>query len=437
MRPENDAVTMTQASDNPLLQPWDTPYGLPPFDAIRPEHFAPAFEHAMRSHRAEVDAISGNSEAPTFENTLAALDRSGRALGRIAQLFFNLTASATSPALQAVERQMSPRLAAHHSAVHLDAGLFARIEELWQRRGELGLTGEQVRLAERVHLDFVRAGARLTGSARARYAAIEERLAELTTRFGQNVLADEASYRLILRDERDLAGLPADVRAAAREAAQERGESGVSMITLSRSLIVPFLTFSERRDLREQAFTAWTGRGEHDGEQTIGRLPARSWRCATSRRSCTATPTTPTTRSSDRMAGTPQAVARLLEQVWEPAKARAAAERDALQAMARSRGATHAIEPWDWRFYAEKVRNARIDFDDAVLKPYFSLDRMLVAAFDTARRLFGIRFVERPDLHAYHPDVRVFEVRGSDDAVDRRSSCTTTSRDRPSAAAPG
>ena len=406
---------MTDITDNPLLQPWNAPFGLPPFDRTRPEHFSPAFEHAMHAHRAEVDAIAGNTEPPTFDNTMAALDRSGRALVRIEQLFFNLTASETSPALQAVEREMSPRLAAHHSAIYLDARIFARIDSVAQRRGELGLTPEQSRLVERIHLDFVRAGAKLTAAAKARYGVIEERLAELTTRFSQNVLADEASYRLVLRDEHDLAGLPADLRSAAREAAEERGERGVWMITLSRSLVSPFLTFSARRDLREQAFNAWIRRGEHDGEHDNRPVARAILALRNEQARLHGYRHYADYALVDRMAGTPDAVAGLLEQVWEPAKALAAEERDALRQLALAEGATHPIEPWDWRYYAEKVRKARYHLDDAMIKPYFSLERMLHAAFDTANRLFGIQFVERKDLHAYHADVRVFEVRGGKD----------------------
>ena len=214
---------MTDPKANPLLQPWQTPYGLPPFEEIRPDQFLPAFEHALTAHRAEVGAIADGEAPPTFENTIVAFDLGGRELGRIAKLFFNLAASETSPALQAIEREMSPRLAAHYSAIYLHAKLFGRIDRLHQRRGELRLVPEQVRLLERVHLDFVREGARLSAASKARHAAIVERLAELSTRFSQNVLADEASYRLVLRSERDLAGLPHGLRAAARGAAQERG----------------------------------------------------------------------------------------------------------------------------------------------------------------------------------------------------------------------
>jgi len=408
---------MTESTDNPLLQPWQTPYGLPPFERIRPEHYGPAFEHAMRAHRAHVDAIAESSEPPTFDNTIAAFDRCGGELGRVERLFFNLAASETSPALQAVEREMSPRLASHYSAIHLHATLFARIEQLFQRREELPLAPEQLRLVERIHLDFVREGARLPAAARTRYAAIVERLAELTTRFSQNVLADESSYRLVLRNERDLAGLPEDLRAAARAAAQERGEADAWVITLSRSLIVPFLTFSDRRDLREQAFNAWIHRGEHDGEHDNRPLAREILKLRNEQARSHGYRHYADYALVDRMAGTPDAVAGLLKQVWEPAKARAAVERDALRAMALAHGAEHAIEPWDWRYYAEKVRKARHRVDDAVLKPFFSLERMLAAAFDTAQRLFGLRFIERPDIRAYHADVRIFEVRGRDDRM--------------------
>ena len=408
---------MTTPTDNPLLQPWTAPFGLPPFSAIRAEHFVPAFDAALRLHREEVAVIAASTAAPTFANTLVSFDRSGATLSRIEKVFYNLTGSETSPALQAVEREMSPRLAAHRSAIFLDSSLFARIDELHRRRSELGLDAEQLRLLERVHFDFERAGARLPEPAKARRAAIVERLASLSTRFAQNVLADEASYQLVLKDERDFAGLPEDLRAAARAAARQRGVETGAVITLSRSLIAPFLTFSERRDLREQAFKAWIRRGENDGEHDNRPVAREMLALRNELARLHGYRNFADYALVDRMAGTPAAVAQLLAQVWEPAKSRAATECDALRATALAHGEAHPIEPWDWRFYAEKVRKAHYGFDGAELKPYFALDRMLGAAFDTANRLFGIRFVERPDLHAYHPDVRVFEVRGRDDRV--------------------
>ncbi|MEO7338845.1 MAG: peptidase M3, partial [Caldimonas sp.] len=252
------------AAGNPLLQPWDTPYGLPPFTAIRPEHFVPAFDVAIAEHRAEIDAIGADPAPPTFANTVAAFDRSGRRLADVGRLFGNLTSSETSPALQAVEMEMAPRLAGHDSWIFMHRGLFARISALFENRARLELDPEPRRVLERIHSDFVRAGARIVGADQARYAVVMERLAELTTQFGQNVLADESSYRLVLRDESELAGLPEFVRAAARQAGIERGIDGC-VITLSRSHVVPFLTFSDRRDLRERAYRAWISRGEHEG----------------------------------------------------------------------------------------------------------------------------------------------------------------------------
>src|SRR5471030_2494621 len=262
------------AQSNPLLAPWETPHGLAPFEIIRPDHFAPAFAAAIKAHSDELDAIACNPELPSFSNTLVAFDRSGRLYARIESLFYNLSASETSPGLQAVERDMAAPLAAHSNAIYMHAGLFKRIDALYPGRDELSLTPEQLRLIERVHLDFVRAGAKLGAQEQKRYAAIMERLAQLTTTFSQNVLAAEAAYRLILKNEDDLAGLPGFVRAAAKQAALDRDVHHGWAITLSRSLIEPFLTFSSRRDLREQAFKAWISRGagEHDNRPVIAEI---------------------------------------------------------------------------------------------------------------------------------------------------------------------
>ena len=405
-------ATLPDNALNPLLEAWDTPHGLPPFDRLHPEHFAPAFEVAMRAHREELDAIAGNSEAPSFDNTVAAFDRSGRLLGRIEMVFYNLTASHTSPALQAVQRDMASPLAAHNNAVYLNEALFARLDALHSRRDTLGLSSEAQRLLERVHFDFVMAGARLAGPARQRYAVVMEELARLTTRFGQNVLHDEASYQLVLRTEEDMAGLPDFVRAAARQAAAERGVSDGAVITLSRSLIVPFLTFSERRDLREQAWRAWVERGEHDGDHDNRQVARAILKLRREQARLHGYASFADYALVDRMAGTKEAVAKLLDEVWPRALAAVERERSMLrQAMVDAgQGAAAQIEPWDWRYWAEKVRVARYAVDDAEVKPYFQLDRMVQAAFDCAGRLFGVRFTHRADLPVYHPDVKAYEV---------------------------
>ena len=413
VRPRTPDATMQDTSDNPLLQPWDTPHGLPPFGRFAPEHFRPAFEAAMRVHRTELQAIAEQPAAPDFDNTVAAIDRSGRLLARIEQAFHALTGSATSPAIQAVQREMAAPLAAHVSAVFMNRGLFARLDALHERRDSLGLDGEQRRLLERLHLDFVRAGARLQPAEQQRYAAIMERLAALTTQFGQNVLHDEVAFHLVLREEADLAGLPGFVRAASRQAALERGLAEGHVITLSRSLIVPFLTFSERRDLREQAWRAWVGRGEHDGAHDNRALvheilALRAEQARLHGRACYADHAL-----ADTMAGTRQAVAGLLDEVWQ--RALQAVEREGAwlrEAMADAgAGAQGPLQPWDWRYWAEKVRVARFAVDDAEVKPYFPLQQVVQAAFDCAQRLFGLQFTPREDLPVYHPDVRAYEVR--------------------------
>ena len=400
---------MTQS--NPLLSPWAAEYGLPPFAASEPSHFKPAFEAALAEQRAELEAIATQAAAPSFENTVAAFDRSGRLLARIEPFFGTLTSSHTSAELQAVQRDLAAPLAAHDSAIYMNAALFARFDALHAERHALGLSPEQLRLLERVHLDFVRAGAKLGPAEGQRYAQLMQELAELHTRFGQNVLADEAEFRLRLEGEADLAGLPEFVRAAARQAALDRGLGDTPVITLSRSLILPFLSFSERRDLRERAWRAWTSRGEHEGA-TDNRQVARE---ILQRRNVQARLHGHSSYAdyalADTMAGTQDAVQGLLGRVWPAAKAAAERERQALVELMSELGADHPLEAWDWRFYAEKLRRRDYALDEAELKPYFPLEAMVGAMFDCAQRLFGLSFTARPDLPAYHPDVNVYEVR--------------------------
>jgi len=408
---------MNLATSNPLLLPWDTPYGLPPFDAVRAEDFAPAFEVALTQHLAEIDAIANQAGAPGFDNTVVPLDRAGRLFHRIEALFYNLASSETSPALQAVERDMAPRLAAHASTIHLNAALFARLDVLHRDRDRLALGAEQRRLLERLHVDFVLAGARLAGDARQRYAQIMEQLAGLCTRFGQNVLADESAYQLVLRSDADVAGLPEFVRAAARQAAAERGVPGAGVVTLSRSLVVPFLTFSDRRDLREQAWRAWTSRGEHDGAHDNRPVAREILALRREQAQLLGFASYADYALADTMARRQSAVQELLMKVWQPAKARAEEERRELQAFAREHGLPDAIEAWDWRWLAERLRQQRFGLDENEVKPYFPLERMVEAVFDCAQRLFGVRFVAQPQVRAYHPDVKVYEVRAAGDEL--------------------
>ena len=401
---------MTDA--NPLLRPWTGPFEAPPFEAIRPAHYRPAFEAALADHAAEIGAIAGDAAVPTFENTIVALERAGASLDKVCAVFFNLSGSDTDEAIQAVEREMAPILSRHSSAIYLDAALYRRIDDLWSRRDALALDPEQARVLERYHTVFARAGGGLPEAAKARLAAIGERLATLGTQFGQNLLADERDYQLVL-EEGDLAGLPEPLVAAAAAAAEARGRPGRHVITLSRSSVEPFLQFSARRDLREAAFAAWAKRGENGGATDNRAIIAETIALRAERAKLLGYPSFAAFRLADTMAKTPEAARGLLQAVWEPAKARAGREGAALQLAANAEGGNFTIEPWDWRYYAERRRQSEFDLDEAEIKPYFQLDQMIEAAFYTAGKLFGLSFVPRPDIPLYHSDARAWEVRGA------------------------
>ena len=403
------------ANQNPLLQAWSAADQFPPFDRVQAEHFAPAFEVLFEQHLQQVEAIAGDRTPATFANTVEAFDQAGRQLALVEMLLENLIMSETSPALQAVEMEMAGRLADHHSAISLHPGFFERLNLVYQARQELELNEEQRRLLERLHLDFVRAGAMLQGQARERYAVITSRLAQLTTQFSQNILADEAEYRLVLKDADDLAGLPEFVLSAARSAAVERDLEG-HVITLSRSLITPFLTYSKRRDLRQAIWSARVARGTHP-ERDNRPVAREILALRVEQAALLGYKNFADYALADRMAGQPAAVYALLEQVWEPAKQSLAAERVALVEVARELGEPEAIEGWDWLYLAEKVRAARFNLDVAEVKPYFSLEAMVAAMFDCAQRLFGLSFTERHDVPLYHADARLWDVKRHGQAI--------------------
>ncbi len=406
-----DAVV---ADRNPLLADWSAPFGLPPFGEIEPWHYETAFDLALGLARQAIDGIAANPEAPSFANTIEAMELAGRELTRVASVFFNLAGSHTSEELQRIERDIAPKLACHSSETLLNQELFARVAALWETRDGLGLDPEQDRVLERYRLMFTRAGAGLDEAGRARMAEISQRLAVLGTKFSQNVLADEAGYQLLLESEEDLAGLPPFLRQAAAEAASERGHPGKHVITLSRSLIEPFLQFSTRRELREKAFNAWIARGENGGDTDNRAVIAEILALRDERAKLLGFDSFAAYKLDDTMAGTPAAVRELLETVWGPAVTQARREAEALQQLAAGAGDNVTIAPWDWRYYAEKLRLRDHALDEAELKPYFQLDKMIEAAFHTAGRLFGLSFREIDGLTLYHPDVRAFEVLDAD-----------------------
>ena len=403
----------SQAPANPLLMAWQTPCETPPFAEIAPEHFLPAFEQAFADHAAEIVAITHDPSAPDFANTITALERSGKLLTRVSAVFYDLVSAHSNPALLEIDKEVSLRMARHWNPIMMNAVLFGRIALLHDNRSGYGLSSEQVRLLERTYTRFHRAGAGLDEAAKKRLAEINERLAHLGTSFSHHLLGDEQEWFMEL-GEPDRDGLPETFVAAARAAAEERGMAGKAIMTLSRSFVEPFLKSSSRRDLREKVFKAFTARGDNnnanDNNATI--VEILSLREESAR--LLGYPTFAAYRLEDSMAKTPEAVRGLLERVWKPARARALADRDDLQALVAKEGGNFALAPWDWRYYAEKLRQIRANFDDAAIKPYLALDHMIDAAFDCATRLFGLTFSERKDIPVWHPDVRVWEVKDRD-----------------------
>ncbi|WP_342643227.1 M3 family metallopeptidase [Rhodoligotrophos ferricapiens] len=406
-------MSQSHTLTNPLLAPWNTPFEAPPFSEIRPEHFQPAFEAAFASHANEIAAIRDNPEKPTFENTILAMERAGRDLDRVFSVFFNLTGADTSDTLQKIEREIAPAYTRHLSAIYLDGDLFARIKSLYDSRKAVDLSPEQARVLDRYHIRFTQNGAGLAPAEKRRLAEINERLSVLGTTFGQNVLADERSYALVLDGAEDLAGLPDFVIESAAEAARDRGLPGKHVITLSRSSIEPFLQYSARRDLREAAFRAWTSRGE-TGETDNRPIIAETVRLRAERARLLGYDSFAAYRLKDTMAGSPEAALDLLQAVWTPAREQALREQAALQALIAEEGGNFDIKPWDWRYYAERRRKAEFDLQESEIKPYLQLEKMIEAAFYTANRLFGLTFSERDDVPIYHPDMRVWEVKDAE-----------------------
>lgn len=398
------------ADVNPAIANWTGPLGLPEFTGIEPQDFEAAFAVALPAHLVEIEAIATSPEEPTFENTIAALERTGELLTRASDIFWNLTGAHTNDTLQELERKLSPELSRHYSAIRMNLSLFGRIDALYQKRESLGLDMEAGRVLELTWKSFVSAGAKLSTDDQVQLAATSEQLAALGTVFSQNVLADESDYALVLETGDDLAGLPDSLLSSMQAAAAERGHEGKYAVTLSRSIIEPFLTFSEHRDLREKVFKAWVARGENAGEHDNRPIVAEMVKLRAEKAALLGFESFAHFKLDNTMAKTPENVGALLNTVWGKARARAGEEAAELAELIAVEGKNHAVAPWDWRHYSEKARAARYDLNAAEIKPYLQLEKMVEAAFDTAGKLFGVSFKAHEDVNAYHPDVHVFEV---------------------------
>lgn len=408
------AATATSAApSNPLLAPWSGPYGgVPPFDKASPALLAPALEAGMAQQLAELQAIADDPAPPTFENTIAAMERAGRALSRTGTVYGIYSATLSDDAVQAVERDMEPKLAAFRDRITQNEKLFKRIAAVYEARTAAGLTPEQQRLTWLTYTNFVRAGAKLDPAAKQRLAAINQSLAGLFTRFSQNLLGDEGDRYTVLAGEADLAGLPESLRAGYAADAERRGQKGKWVVANTRSSVEPFLTWSTRRDLREKVWREFVGRGDNGDARDNNAIIGEILQLRAERARLLGFATHAHWRLENTMARTPERAMQLMEAVWKPAVARVREEVADMQRLADAEGAKAAIEPWDYRYYAEKVRKAKYDLDTNELKPYLQLDKLREGMFFVAKELFGLVFkpLTPGTVPVYHPDVAVWQV---------------------------
>ncbi len=392
---------------NPLLNDWSTPFGLPPFDAITDQDFSPAVDAALAESRANIAAIIASDEVPSFENTIRALELADEKLNAVLGAFYSLAGADSNPEREALMREFAPKLSAYGSEISSNEALFSRINALWNGRDQLDLSAEQERVLMLTHRGFVRSGALLKGAEAERLTEIKSRLSVLGTEFTQNLLADERDWFMPVT-ETTLAGLPDFVASAARSAGEEKGQTG-PVVTLSRSLIVPFLQFCKDRELRKTAFEAWTARGANGGATDNRAIAAETLRLREERAKLLGYESFSAFKLETEMAGNPTAVNDLLMEVWAPAKAAAEADALVLEQRLVADGFSAPLEPWDWHYYSARRREEEHSLDEAAIKPYFQLDKMIEASFACASRLFGLEF-QPAEGPLYHPDVRLWEV---------------------------
>jgi len=400
--------------DNPFFKKYSTPLQTPPFKEIKFEHYQPAFEEGIKQHKLEVEKIINNSEEPSFENTIEALEKSGDLLTKVANVFFNLTSSNTNDAMQKLSSEMAPILAKHGDEISLDLRLFQRIKKIYEKREKLNLTIEQNTVLEKYYKDFVRSGAELNDTQKSELMKINEELSVLTIKVGQNILKETNNFELVIDNEKDLAGLPDNLIKSASETAKRKGKEGKWIFTLHAPSIFPFLTYSENRDLRKQILTAYANRGNNnndfDNKKHLSRIAALRYKKA----NLLGYKTHADYVLEISMAKSPDKVFEFLDKLWTPALKMAKEEAAELQSMIKKEGKDFKLEACDWRYYAEKLKKEKFHLDDEMLRPYFKLENVIQGVFDVASKLYGLKFEKRNDIQIYHEDVTVFEVKESD-----------------------
>lgn len=408
--PQNGVDKMT----NPFFSEYKTPFQAPPFEQIKNEHYMPAFQEGMKLHKQEIDAIVNNPEKPTFENTIEALEKSGSQLEKVSNVFYNLYSAHTNDQIQSLSKEIAPQLSKHSDEINFNEKLFGRIKELYGQIDKLNFTAEQKILLDSYYKDFVRRGANLNKADKEKLGKINEELSLLSLKFSENVLKETNSFELVIDNEKDLEGLPETVRASAKASAETKGYQNKWLFTLDKPSLIPFLQYSGNRSLREKMFNGYINRGDNNNAADNKENVAKIVNLRIRRANLLSYKTHADFVLDENMAKEPKKVYDLLNQLWSPALKMAKKEAVELQKMIDKEGNSFKLEPWDWWYYAEKLRKEKYDLDEEMLKPYFKLENVINGVFTVTGKLYGLQFVERKDVPVYHPDVKVFEVKDAD-----------------------
>ena len=404
-------------NDNPFFKAYENKYGAPPFDQIKPEHYMPAFKEGIKQQQAEIDAIAESKEAPTFANTIEALDYSGVLLNKVSAVFFNLYSAETNEELEKIANEVSPMLSEHNDNMYLNEKLFARVKTLFDGRAKLGLTPEQNRLLEKYHRDFIRSGAALNAEQKEKLRAINKELGLAELAFGQNVLAETNAYKKVIDKKEDLIGLPEGVIEAAAADAKEAGQEGKWVFTTQKASFIPVLQYSQNRELRKELLMAYTMRANNGNANDNKALINKIMKLRVQKSQLLGFETPAAFILDDTMAKTPKAVYDFLATVWTPAVARAKQEAAELQKLMDAEGKGEKLEAWDWWYYAEKLRKAKYDLDEEQLRPYFKLENVRQGMFDLVGKLYGLKLEKLDSMPTYHPDVEMFKVTDADGSL--------------------
>jgi len=402
------------AEQNPFFSEYNTPFHTPPFDKIKEEHYMPAFKEGIKQDEEEIKAIADNPQPPTFENTIEALDRSGKLLRKVSNVFENLVGSNTNDRMQAIARKAAPLFSKHHDDIYLNEKLFKKVKAVYEQKDKLNLSVEQNKLLDEYYKDFVRGGANLNEEQKARFRGINKELSLLSLKFGENILKENNKYELVIDNKEDLDGLPEAVITQAAETAKERGHEGEWVFTLHKPSMIPFLQYSNRRNLRENIFNGYINRGNNNDELDNKAIVAKMAALRLERANLLGFKTHADYILDKNMAKKPENVYQLLNQIWVPALKKAKQEARELQEMINNEGGNFELKPWDWWYYSEKLKKAKYDLDEEMLRPYFKLENVRKGLFTVVNKLYGLQFVERTDIPIYHKDVKVFEVKEAD-----------------------